>query len=62
MRDKTSGKTLTELVDYSYVHDPFWSHWKVQPGDDPNLHPTPTVTALKGGELQFAGALYLFAR
>lgn len=50
MRDKLSGETLTELVDFSYVEDPFWSHWIIKPGDDPNLHPMPTVTALRGGE------------
>lgn len=51
LREETTGELLTETVDYSYVEDPFWSHWQIKPGDDPNLHPMPAVTALAGGKL-----------
>ena len=44
---------LVEGVDYSRVEDPFWEHWGYRNATySPNLHPMPTIRALKGGKLQ----------
>ena len=55
----TSVEMFIETVDYSYVEDPFWSHWRIKPEDDPNLHPVPQIQALVGGRLRAGQTLEL---
>ena len=59
LRSSSTFETFTETVDYSYVEDPFWSHWQIKPEDDPNLHPMPQIQALAGGRLRAGQTLEL---